>query len=73
MQAATAIKSYAPELIVLPALTRDAASFAKVEALVSRLDVVVVGPGLGRDAGVLEAASAIIGTFAVSSCLRIVL
>ncbi|KAG1860660.1 Ribokinase-like protein [Suillus subalutaceus] len=50
--AAQAIKSYSPDLIVHPILSEEA-SYAKVEgelkSLLSRLHVLVMGPGLGRE------------------------
>lgn len=68
-EAATPLKSYSPELIVHPLLRSDS-SFAgvsaaqradslneaadKIEQVFSRLDVLVLGPGLGRDAAVQE-------------------
>ncbi|KAG1712028.1 hypothetical protein DVH05_009268 [Phytophthora capsici] len=68
-EAAVPIKSYSPELIVHPLLRSDAA-LAKVEKskrdeilmevverisqVLSRLDTLVIGPGLGRDASVQE-------------------
>lgn len=68
-EAATPLKSYSPELIVHPLLRSDA-SFAgvsvtqradllneaadKIAQVFSRLDVLVLGPGLGRDAAVQE-------------------
>ncbi|KAG7386004.1 hypothetical protein PHYPSEUDO_000859 [Phytophthora pseudosyringae] len=68
-EAAVPIKSYSPELIVHPLLRSDAA-LAKVEEskraevlaeavkriaqVLPRLDALVIGPGLGRDASVLE-------------------
>jgi NAD(P)H-hydrate repair Nnr-like enzyme with NAD(P)H-hydrate dehydratase domain len=68
-EAAVPIKSYSPELIVHPLLHSDAsmtglsadqrgselASAADKIALVfPRIDALVIGPGLGRDAAVLE-------------------
>ncbi|KAG2075640.1 Ribokinase-like protein [Suillus decipiens] len=50
--AAQAIKSYSPDLIVHPILVQEA-SYEKVESelrsLLSRLHVLVMGPGLGRE------------------------
>jgi ATP-dependent NAD(P)H-hydrate dehydratase len=65
--AAPAIKGYSPELIVhpvLPEVSGDAAAAAvaataaanRMQELLSRLDCLVVGPGLGRDAAALETA-----------------
>ncbi|KAL3274132.1 hypothetical protein HHI36_015546 [Cryptolaemus montrouzieri] len=46
--AATVIKSYSPELIVLPYLDHAQAK-VKIEPWLERLHVVLIGPGLGRD------------------------
>lgn len=52
--AANAIKSYAPDLIVHPILcppspgSREVVE-SKLSSLLSRLDVLVIGPGLGRE------------------------
>ncbi|XP_044758104.1 ATP-dependent (S)-NAD(P)H-hydrate dehydratase [Coccinella septempunctata] len=46
--AATVIKTYSPELIVLPFLDHKEAA-AKIEPWLDRLHVVLIGPGLGRD------------------------
>uniref|UniRef100_K3XA99 ATP-dependent (S)-NAD(P)H-hydrate dehydratase n=1 Tax=Globisporangium ultimum (strain ATCC 200006 / CBS 805.95 / DAOM BR144) TaxID=431595 RepID=K3XA99_GLOUD len=68
-EAAIPIKSYSPELIVHPLLRSDnslkgleasdrenavQAAVDKISDVFSRLDTLVVGPGLGRDAGVQE-------------------
>ncbi|CCI46129.1 unnamed protein product [Albugo candida] len=68
-EAAFSIKSYSPELIVHPFLRSDQIlanetepsrsesinlSVEKVMAVVPRLDVLVIGPGLGRDKSVRE-------------------
>ena len=66
--AAPAIKSYSPELIVLPcyktAMLHDREAVAKamqeVRPWLGRLDCCVIGPGLGRDAGVLEGVAALL-------------
>lgn len=49
-EAAPIIKSYSPELIVLPILD-DADAVKKIEPWLSRLHTLVIGPGLGRDPG----------------------
>ncbi|KAF1330964.1 Yjef family domain-containing protein, variant 2, partial [Globisporangium splendens] len=68
-EAAIPIKSYSPELIVHPLLRSDNslkgleaserdqvlhAAVEKISDVFSRLDTLVIGPGLGRDAGVQE-------------------
>jgi ATP-dependent NAD(P)H-hydrate dehydratase len=71
--AASAIKAYSPEPIVMPSLPEgntsgsadadaDAVRIAVAEfiALASRVDAVVVGPGLGRDPLALRAAAEIV-------------
>ncbi|XP_046581049.1 ATP-dependent (S)-NAD(P)H-hydrate dehydratase-like [Haliotis rubra] len=57
--AATAIKSYNPELIVLPYLDEGNA-VASVTAVLPRLHSLVIGPGLGRDTAVLTTTTKII-------------
>ncbi|KAH7890867.1 Ribokinase-like protein [Phlebopus sp. FC_14] len=50
--AAQAIKSYSPDLIVHPILIQDAAQDKvkkELESLLSRLHVLIIGPGLGRE------------------------
>lgn len=47
-EAAPVIKSYSPELIVLPYLD-DLKAVEKIEPWLDRLHVIVIGPGLGRD------------------------
>ncbi|KAG5887141.1 hypothetical protein JTB14_024250 [Gonioctena quinquepunctata] len=47
-EAATVIKSYSPELIVLPVLD-DSEAIQKIEPWLERLHVVLIGPGLGRN------------------------
>lgn len=54
-------KSYSPDIIVLPYLTGNPQQVVeKVDGLMQRLDVIVVGPGLGRDPGMLDMAALII-------------
>ncbi|TMW56199.1 hypothetical protein Poli38472_008847 [Pythium oligandrum] len=65
-EAAIPIKSYSPELIVHPLLRSDASiaadaadeairsSVEKITQVFSRLDVLILGPGLGRDKAVLQ-------------------
>ncbi|KAI0311108.1 Ribokinase-like protein [Amylostereum chailletii] len=51
--AAGAIKSYSPDLIVHPILREDAALSSvrsELSGLLSRLHVLIIGPGLGREA-----------------------
>lgn len=45
--AAPAIKSYSPDLIVFPYLNLKEAS--KINSLLPKMDVIVIGPGLGRE------------------------
>ena len=68
-EAANPIKSYSPELMVTPVYSakwpdgRDAgvaAMVAAVERFLPRLTALVIGPGLGRDASVLEAVAQIL-------------
>ncbi|XP_045478468.1 ATP-dependent (S)-NAD(P)H-hydrate dehydratase [Harmonia axyridis] len=47
-EAATVIKTYSPELIVLPYLDHSQAA-TKIEPWLERLHVILIGPGLGRD------------------------
>ncbi|KIM68317.1 hypothetical protein SCLCIDRAFT_106102 [Scleroderma citrinum Foug A] len=50
--AAQAIKSYSPDLIVHPILKEDAAQDkvkTSLDALLARLHVLIIGPGLGRE------------------------
>ncbi|KAH7921224.1 Ribokinase-like protein [Leucogyrophana mollusca] len=50
--AAQAIKSYSPDLIVHPILKEDAPQNkvrSELESLLSRLHVLIIGPGLGRE------------------------
>ena len=63
--AAPVIKSYAPDLIVHPALQDgpggDAtASLAAIAPWLPRFDAVIVGPGLGKDPSVAGAAAAVV-------------
>lgn len=51
--AALPIKSYSPELIVVPSLTGDAVQLSKALESLQRLHAIVVGPGLGRDEEVM--------------------
>ena len=51
--AATAIKSYSPELIVHPCLDSDDAATI-IEPWLHRLHVIVIGPGMGRDIKILS-------------------
>ncbi|XP_066872752.1 ATP-dependent (S)-NAD(P)H-hydrate dehydratase isoform X5 [Kogia breviceps] len=53
VDAAAVIKSYSPELIVHPVLDSPTA-VQDVEKWLPRLHALVVGPGLGRDDGLLE-------------------
>lgn len=46
-EAAIVIKSYSPELIVLPVLDHAEAK-QQIEPWLERLHVVLIGPGLGR-------------------------
>jgi ATP-dependent NAD(P)H-hydrate dehydratase len=73
-EAAAPIKSYSPELMVTPfyddfcMFSEDVTvvekeietSVAKVKEFLSRVNVLVVGPGLGRNKNVMTAVSAII-------------
>ncbi|ORX50890.1 Ribokinase-like protein [Hesseltinella vesiculosa] len=65
--ASTAIKSYSPDLIVHPYLRSGLQSdetiqdaVQRVTGIYSRLHVLVVGPGLGRDAAIQRTAKALI-------------
>lgn len=57
--AAPIIKSYSPDLIVHPLLDSDNA-VNEIEQWLDRLHVVLIGPGLGREANVLATVSEII-------------
>ncbi|KAF9925595.1 hypothetical protein FBU30_004648 [Linnemannia zychae] len=74
--AATAIKSYSPDLIVHPLIkirettaAKDknvsskiwAKTYDEIESLLKRIHVLVVGPGLSRDKGMLQTAKHAIG------------
>lgn len=69
--AATAIKSYSPDLIVHPHIKIRAANtaqdkkaandiwahtFDEINSLLKRIHVLVIGPGLSRDKGMLQTA-----------------
>lgn len=69
--AATAIKSYSPDLIVHPHIKIRAANaaqdkktsndiwahtFDEINSVLKRIHVLVVGPGLSRDKGMLQSA-----------------
>ena len=62
--AALAIKCYSPELIVHPVLPKKndeiENTLTYIEAILPRLDALVIGPGLGRNTAVLEATKRII-------------
>ncbi|KAI9511614.1 Ribokinase-like protein [Russula earlei] len=47
--AATPIKSYSPDLIVHPILREETRCAHELDSLLSRLHVLVIGPGLGRE------------------------
>lgn len=54
-EAAPVIKSYSPELIVHPLLTEDTPlSVESISQWLPRLHSIVIGPGLGRDDGILR-------------------
>lgn len=63
--AATVIKSYSPELIVLPYLD-DSQAVAKIEPWLERLHVILIGPGLGRDESTFNVIKQVI-----NSCRRL--
>ncbi|SCU93962.1 LAFA_0F19130g1_1 [Lachancea sp. 'fantastica'] len=57
LNAATVIKSYTPNLMVHPYLRESGAGTApmdKIQGLLDRMHVCVVGPGLGRDRAMLD-------------------
>ncbi|CCD24045.1 NADHX dehydratase NDAI_0C03850 [Naumovozyma dairenensis CBS 421] len=62
--AATVIKSYTPNLMVHPYLRtskdKHEEEFEKIEMLLKRIHVIVIGPGLGRDKGMLDSIKKII-------------
>ncbi|QLL33470.1 hypothetical protein HG536_0E03810 [Torulaspora globosa] len=61
--AAPVIKSYSPNLMVHPYLrTGQLGEMSKIKSLVSRVHVLVIGPGLGRDDGMLGSVKEIIRT-----------
>lgn len=62
--AATPIKCYSPELVVLPVVDGDGADAA---AVLPRLHALVVGPGLGREPAVLAAARRVIAAARASA------
>ncbi|KAG7093828.1 hypothetical protein E1B28_007467 [Marasmius oreades] len=47
--AASAIKSYSPDLIVHPILTENSSPEGELKSLFNRLHVLIIGPGLGRE------------------------
>ena len=59
-KAASVIKSYSPELIVVPLLDSVEHVEREMESWVERLHCLVVGPGLGRDPNMLAASERII-------------
>lgn len=75
LNAALAIKSYSPNIMVHPYL-RDTLSISnghplempKIEALIDRMHVVVLGPGLGRDKIILETALSILEYILTRHC-----
>lgn len=61
--AAPVIKSYSPNLMVHPYLrTGQLGEMSKIKPLLSRIHVLVIGPGLGRDDGMLGSVKEIIRT-----------
>lgn len=59
--AATVIKSYSPDLMVHPYLHQGRqGEMDKIRSLISRMHVIVVGPGLGRDESMLRSVKEII-------------
>lgn len=59
LNAAPVIKSYSPELIVHPIL--DAADALElIKPWLPRLHILIIGPGLGREPGILETVSSLI-------------
>lgn len=57
--AGTVIKSYSPELIVHPILD-DNEAVAKIEPWLERLHVILIGPGLGREASIFSVITQVI-------------
>ncbi|KAJ8094699.1 hypothetical protein PM082_010705 [Marasmius tenuissimus] len=47
--AASAIKSYSPDLIVHPILAENSSPEDELKSLLNRLHVLIIGPGLGRE------------------------
>lgn len=64
--AAPVIKSYSPELIVHPLLDQ-AGGADKIEPWLNRLQVLVIGPGLGRDPNIFETVSKIVNMARIKS------
>lgn len=59
--AAPVIKSYSPNLMVHPYLkTGQLGEIPKIKPLLSKMHVLVIGPGLGRDEGMLKSVKEII-------------
>nr|WDQ26767.1 venom peptide [Acharia stimulea] len=58
--AAPIIKTYSPDLIVYPFLSTSHAD--EVNNLITKMDVVIIGPGLGRDEGIEHVVYGIIET-----------
>ncbi|CAH2042153.1 unnamed protein product, partial [Iphiclides podalirius] len=58
--AAPIIKSYSPDLIVYPFLNTNTAS--KLNFILSKMDVIVIGPGLGREDDIMKLTYEIIET-----------
>lgn len=58
--AAPIIKSYSPDLIVYPFLSSNTAS--KLNFILSKMDVIVIGPGLGREDDTVKLTHEIIQT-----------
>jgi len=59
LNAAPVIKSYSPELIVHPIL--DAGNAVElIKPWLPRLHILIIGPGLGKDSGILETVASII-------------
>ena len=59
LNAAPVIKSYSPELIVHPIL--DAGNAVElIKPWLPRLHILIIGPGLGKDSGILETVGSII-------------
>lgn len=59
--AATVIKSYSPNLMVHPYLRMgQLGEMPKIKPLLSRMHVLVIGPGLGRDEGMLKSVKEVV-------------